>query len=234
MRLASWLLLSVLSVSLVAQETPIVADRPGFADGSGTVGAGTVQLEVGVTLDDGDDSVLSLPTLLRWGLSDAFELRFESDVLRSTGGDREIAPFGAGFKLRLCEGEAPLSLLASIEIPSGEGASKATQFGTEVRLVSDLDLGGGYSLTPNVGLALAEGGETSAVVAASLGKEVGNAAPFVDFELRAGQGKPSMVVDGGIAWIVRNETQLDIAGGVIVAGDDSSDWFLTAGISRRF
>jgi hypothetical protein len=227
------LLLSALAATLHAQEA-IVADRPGFADGSSVVGKGTFQAELGINVDHDGDSVLSLPTLLRWGLSDALELRLESDVVSMSGGEGEVAPFAAGFKWRFRDGAVPLSLLASVGVPSGEGQSASTGFESEVRVVSDIDLGGGFSLTPNAGVAFAEGGPASAVFAASLGKEVGALAPFVDFVLRTGDGDTSMIVDGGVAWIVRDDTQLDVAGGATVLGDDSSDWFLTAGFSRKF
>ncbi|MEO8382957.1 MAG: transporter [Acidobacteriota bacterium] len=226
-------MLSALAAPLRAQEA-IAADRPGFADGSSIVGKGIFQVEVGANLDQGDDTVLSLPTLFRWGLSDALELRIESDVLSLTGGDAEIAPLAAGFKWRFRDGEVPLSLLASVGLPSGEGSSRSEGFETEVRVVSDIDLGNGFSFTPNAGVAVAEGGPFTAVVAATVGKEVGAFGPFLDVELRAGDGDPAMIVDGGVAWIVRNDTQLDVAGGASVLGDDSSDWFLTAGISHRF
>jgi hypothetical protein len=223
----------VLAVSAQAQQEPIVADRPGFADGSATVGKSTVQLEVGANLEDAGESFLSLPTLLRIGLTDALELRIESDVIGFSDGDQDLAPIAAGFKLRLLEGDVPLSLLASVQPPSGGRTFGATQFESEIRLVSDINLGNGLSLTPNAGIALVEGDGPSAVVAATLEKELGHVLPFVDVEARTGHGT-SMIIDGGVAWIVNNDTQLDVAGGFDVAGDEYPDWFITAGISRRF
>jgi Putative MetA-pathway of phenol degradation len=198
----------------------IEADRPGFADGPATVGARTAQIEIGVSAEE---SIVLLPTLLRYGLSDALELRVESDVVSDEG---DIAPFAAGFKWRLREN---IAVLGSIQPPSGGGSLRADGFESEVRLVGSVDVGG-FSVIPNVGVALAEGDGAVAVIAGSLEKELGDFVPFVDFEGR----DSSAIVDGGVAWIVRDDTQLDLSGGVSVAGDEHPDWFVSAGFSRRF
>lgn len=225
-RLAAFGVAFLLAVSSFAQQSPIVADRPGLADGSSTVGAGTAQVEFGVTHEDDGESVLSLPALLRYGFTDAFELRVESGILERSSGENEWQPVAVGFKWRMRDGDVPLSLLASVQPTDDVEGS--------VRLVSDIELGGGFSLTPNVGLALAEGDGPAFVVAASLERGVGNTVPFIDFEIESGDGDASMIVDGGVAWIVNDDTQLDLSGGARVTGDAYPDWFVSAGISRRF
>lgn len=222
------------AVSLQAQENSIVADRPGLADGSTTMGAGTAQLETGVTFEEDGESLLTLPTLFRYGITNDFELRIESGVLGFTSGDSDWAPVAVGFKWRLREEAVPLSLLVSVQPPSGGGSLRADGLETSVRIVSDLDLGGGFSLTPNAGVSLVEGGDPVAVFAASVERGTGNAVPFIDFELSAGDGETSAIVDGGIAWIVNANTQLDFSGGVRVSGSAYPDYFVGAGISRRF
>jgi hypothetical protein len=231
MRVAATVFLLLVPVFTHAQEAPIVADRPGLADGSTTVGHGVAQLETGVTAEGGDEERLTLPTLLRFGLTDRFELRIESDVVSDDG---DIAPVSAGFKLRLRDGALPLSLIASVQPPSGGGSLRSTDFEGEARLVSDIDLAEGLSLTPNVGVTLAEGGGAAAIFAASLEREMGRALPFVDFEATIADGDTSMIADAGVAWVVRPDTQLDISAGVNVTGDEYPEWFIAAGYSRRF
>lgn len=213
----------------------IVADRPGLADGSATVGFGIAQLETGVTFEEDGQSLVTLPTLVRLGISDDFELRLESDVLGFTSGESDWAPAAIGFKWRVRPDEAmPLSVLVSVQPPSGGGSLRSDELEAGVRLVSDLDLGGGFSLTPNVGLSLAEGGDPVAVFAATIERAMENVALFVDGELSAGDGDTSAIIDGGIAWLIGTETQLDFSGGVRVSGEAYPDYFIAAGISRRF
>lgn len=221
--------LSLLSASAYAQEEPIVADRPGLADGSSTVPRGVAQLETGLTLEDADDDLLVLPLLVRYGLSDRFELRLETGFAEG-----DLGPFAAGFKLRLREGAVPLSLMAIVSPPSGGGTLGSDAFEGEARLVSDIDLGGEFGLTPNVGVALVEGGDATAVFAASLERELGRVFPFIDFEARIGGGDTAMIADGGVAWVVRPDTQLDVSAGVDVTGELYPEWFLAVGYSRRF
>lgn len=156
MRFGSLVCLALsLALSSLAQQSPIVADRPGLADGASVVGKGTAQLELGISHEDADDSLLSLPTLLRLGITDRLELRVESGVLGVSSGDQDWAPVAVGFKWRMREGDIPLSLIASVQPPSGGGPLATHDFEGGVRLTSDIDLGAGFSLTPNVGVGLA-------------------------------------------------------------------------------
>jgi Putative MetA-pathway of phenol degradation len=230
MRIVAAVLIALVSLPALAQQAePISADRPGLADGSAMVGKGVVQLETGVTLE-GDEESVTLPTLLRFGLSERFELRIESDVAGWSSGSSDIAPVAAGFKLRLTRGSIPLSIIAGVQPPSGGGRLRTDDLESEARLVSDIDLGHDLSLTPNLGISLVEGSGATAVFAMTLGKQVGRAQPFVDFETR----KDAVIADAGVAWIVRPDTQLDVSGGVAVTGHEYPDWFIAAGFSRRF
>lgn len=233
MRIAAVFLLLV-PVLAGAQDATIVADRPGLADGSTTVPRGVAQLETGVTADGGDEEHLTLPTLLRYGITDRLELRIDSDVVGWTSGDADVAPVSAGFKLRLRDGALPLSLIASVQPPSGGGSLRSSAFESEARLVSDIELAEGLSLTPNVGVAVVEGDGAAAIFAMTLERELGSALPFVDFETTIMDGGTSMIADAGVAWVVRPDTQLDISAGFDVLGDEYPEWFVAAGYSRRF
>ena len=234
MRVAAMVFLLLLPVVARAQEESIVADRPGLADGSTLMARGVAQLEIGVSADGGDEELFTLPTLVRYGITDRLELRIASDVVGWTEDGGDIAPLSAGFKLRLREGAVPLSLIASVQPPAGGGSLRSTAFESEARLVSDIELAEGLSLTPNVGVALVEGDGATAIFAATLERELGRALPFVDFETTIGNGDTSMIADAGLAWVLRPDTQLDISAGVNVLGDEYPDWFIAAGYSRRF
>jgi hypothetical protein len=234
MRVSAMVFLLLMPVVARAQEASIVADRPGLADGSTTVSQGVAQLEIGVTLESSDEEVFTLPALVRYGLTNRLELRIASDILGITEDNTEIGPVSAGFKLRLRDGAVPLSLIASVQPPSGGGALRSNAFAGEARLVSDIELAEGLSLTPNVGVALVEAGGATALFAMTLEREMGRALPFVDFETTMGGGDASMIADAGVAWVVRPNTQLDLSAGVNVFGDEYPDWFIAAGYSRRF
>jgi Putative MetA-pathway of phenol degradation len=231
MRIAATVFLLLIPAFTRAQEASIVADRPGLADGSTTVARGVSQLEIGVTSEGGDEDRFTLPALIRFGLTNRLELRISSDVI-SDGGD--VAPVSAGFKLRLRDGAVPLSLIASVQPPSGGGSLRSTAFESEARLVSDIELAEGLSLTPNLGVAVVEGDGAAGIFAATLEREMGRALPFVDFETTFGHGDTSMIADAGIAFVIRPNTQLDLSAGVDILGDDYPEWFIAAGYSRRF
>jgi hypothetical protein len=234
MRVAATMLLLLIPVLTRAQDASIVADRPGLADGSTTVPRGVAQLELGVTAEGGDEELFTLPALLRFGLTNRLELRIASDVIGWSSDQSDIAPLSAGFKLRLRDGAIPLSLIASVQPPSGGGRLRSDAFEGEARLVSDIALADGLSLTPNVGVALVEGGSAAAILAATLEREMGRALPFIDFETTMRGGDASMIADAGVAWVIRPDTQLDLSAGVDVFGDEYPEWFIAAGYSRRF
>src|SRR5260370_42681310 len=73
----------------------INADRPGIADGSTTIAPHMFQIEAGF---ERDDAVKSTPTLLRYGLTKAFELHVEGQGYQTGGGTRGWAPASVGFK----------------------------------------------------------------------------------------------------------------------------------------
>jgi hypothetical protein len=227
------LFLTLAASPAFSQESEIVADRPGLADGSVTVGRGVAQLEAGVTRE-GDEELLTIPLLLRYGLTDRIELRLESDTFGIAEDDNDIAPVALGFKWRFRDGDVPLSIIANVQPPSGGGILRTSEFETEARLVSDIALANDFSLTPNVGVHFVEGGEATAVFAASLEHPLGPLGAFIDFESRIADGDTSMIIDGGFAWVVRPDTQLDLSAGVDVTGDQYPDWFIGVGYSRRF
>jgi len=211
--------IALLAVALLA--TPafgqdlINADRPGIADGSATIAARTFQIETGF---ERDDAVKSTPTLLRYGLTQAFELRVEGQGYQSGGGTSGWAPASIGFKYHF------------LDKPSLGVIVRAFQHGTEdVRLAADYDLSEKWSINPNAGVQIGKhssSGTAALTVQYNFSKTL-NA--FVD----GGAEKSSLLLDAGAAWIVGRDTQLDVSFGRGVHGDAPKTFF-SAGISRRF
>jgi len=198
----------------------ISADRPGIADGSTTMRAGAFQIEAGFEHDHGDDP--SVPVLLRYGLTSAFELRVETDDWNDAA---------VGFKYHFRD-EPSLGIIASASIPTGSG---------DVRLSADFNAGERWSFNPNVGVAIVdEDHDRFAAALAALTVQYNltrKANVFVDGALQTPEqrhGTSSLIVDTGAAWIVGNDTQLDVSVGWGAHGQTAPAVFWSAGISRRF
>jgi len=220
--------LCLAAASLVrAQEADLIsADRPGLADGSTTVRRGAFQVELGLERDDESTSrILTTPLLLRYGLTEALELRVEtSGWERTTAGgraDSRFAPLAAGIKYRFLN-EPSAGIIASI----GEHASG------DVLLTADFDLGEKWSINPNVGIVSENDGRrmTSGFGALTIQRNLTEKANvFID----GAADSSSLLLDAGGAWILGRDTQLDVSIGWS-AHSEGPNVFWSAGISRRF
>jgi hypothetical protein len=233
MRPALALLLLLAAAALAAQERePINADRPGIADGSQTVGRGVFQLELGGERDHfADGRVFSTPLLVRYGLTAPLELRVESEGFTSDG----WAPPSLGVKLHFAD-KPSLGVIARYFPPFRSEHSSA-----DLRLAADVDLNETWSLNPNIGLATQDAGDgrfTAAIAALTLQDNVTKTFNlFVDGALQkpeSRRGSTAVLADTGAAWIVGNDTQLDVEVGWGVRGQSPPNVFVGAGISRRF
>lgn len=226
-------LLLVLPLHAQQEEDAISADRPGIADSSGTVGRGIFQIELGAERDDDSGArAWSTPLLLRYGATDRLELRFETAGWErvSIGGRStdDFAPTSIGVKYHFHDAPS-----------AGVIARVFTNAAADLRLSADLDLGGDWSMNPNVGVSVEhDGGRVVAGLAAlTLGRNVTpNVNVFVDGATTApvsGGGSTSVLLDTGIAWVIGRDTQLDASIGWGARGD-APNIFWSAGISRRF
>jgi hypothetical protein len=243
------LLLLFAAAASPAQEPqePINPDRPGISDGSQSVGRGVFQVELGGERDhfaDGDVHVLSTPLLLRYGISAPLELRVEgTGYNRATApGFHESgwAPLSIGFKYHFLE-KPSLGIIGRYFPPSGSGAFKSDHPSADLRLAADVDLSEKWSLNPNLGVSTQDDGGgrfTAALAALTLQYNVSKKFNvFVDGGLQAPEergGSAALLLDTGAAWIVGNDTQLDIEAGWGARGQSPPNVFIGAGISRRF
>jgi hypothetical protein len=237
---AAFVLLLVIAASAFAQDA-INADRPGIADSSGVVGRGVFQLEIGVEQDHEraggiDQRTVDTPTLLRYGLTKALEVRLEGngyERMRSCDGgicetEHDWAPASIGAKYRFLD-HPSMAVIARAFVLH---ASPSTG---DVRLAADVDLDDEWSLNPNVGLALEDDGHgrrtTKGLAALTVTHNLSPAANvFVDGGLDGSQ----LLLDVGGAWIVGRDTQLDLSVGWGAHGEGAPNVFWSAGISRRF
>lgn len=258
-RISMFAVLMMAASSLAAQSEPIDADRPGVAEGPGVVEVGTLQIELGVQSERSDDGGVSererfMPTLVRYGLMDQLELRLETDGFASSkidfgdGSDSEngLAPIALGAKFQFFDhgddqwlGSA--GLLGSVTVPSGSGEFKQDDVTADLRFSAELHPMERWSINPNVGLATyhdARGdSKVTPTIAVEAEYEVADVwKPFVELALDApeeGDDDAPFLADAGVAWVVRNDTQVDFAIGSGLSGD-APDFFWTVGVSHRF
>lgn len=238
-------------VAAAQNEDTINPDRPGIADGSTTVRRGVVQVETGVERDDSHDGGatqrdITTPTLLRIGISDAIELRFEGSGYEHTTPppSNGWAPVSIGMKMHLQEENAAahrpsLGVIGRLFVPSGTGDFRSDRVSGDVRLAADLDLSEQWAINPNLGVAW-NGDERFAAALAALTVQYNFSSKlnaFVDGGLQAPEqrhGAASLLLDTGGAWVIGHRLQLDASIGWGAHGTTTPRVFCSAGISRMF
>jgi hypothetical protein len=219
-----------------ADDDAIATDRPDFVESSQVVGKGRAQLETSVQWEREDGQrTLSTPTLVRLGVGESFELRFETDgrTVTHAGADNSTgwADTAAGIKWHVADqaGNAPsMALLLHADLPSGSAALRGHGVRPSLRLVAEWEFAQGLSLgvMPGIGSETNENGSRYGygILAATLGKEFNErvrgfvelAAPQV---AHAADGGTQLSFDTGLTYLVNKDCQLDAV--------------LTHGLNRR-
>lgn len=221
-----------------AAEEPIATDRPDVVESSDVVGAGRVQLETSVARErdarHGTRTRRSAtPTLLRVGVSDAVELRLETDGLlrqRSTTAgvataERGWADASLGLKWHVQDGDDEhrkpgLAWLLHLDGNTGSAAFRGQGWRPSLRLTAEWALPGDHSLGVMPGLFLDRDDQgrryTGGILAAVLGKSFNDRLRgFVEV---AGQqlttsrhGGSVVTFDVGAAYLLSPNLQIDTA-----------------------
>ena len=233
-------------------------DRPGIADGSTTVGRGHFQIETAFQREfreSGDDRTTFIPTLLRYGFADKWEVRVEGNTYtwekqveptQGTTHSHGVAPTSIGLKYNFLDavGSKQPSVGAIVRVfpPSGSGDFRNTRTTGDLRLAADWNFADKWSLNPNVGVGVYQNDArrtyTAGLFAATLNfnpSKVVNV--FVDTGVQTPEekdGKTSMIVDAGGAFVIGHDVQLDLSVGMGVAGSKPPHPFVAAGFSKRF
>ena len=253
------LLAAVLIPAAAAAGDAINADRPGIADGSMVVGSGRFQIETGLQQEFRDrlgekTHTVFVPTLLRLGLSEAWEMRIESNAhtwARVTAADGTFtkssgdAPVSIGAKYHFQDADSThpsLGVIARIFPRSGSGDYRTRHTTGDVRLVADWDFADDWSLNPNIGVARYEDGAgqvfSAGLFAATLSYNVSKTLNlFLDGAaqtLEKKNGKTMTMYDAGITYQMTPDTQLDFSVGIRGRGDTPANQFIGAGLSVRF
>jgi len=242
-----------------AEQDLINADRPGIADGSTVVGAGTFQIEGGIQEEfrrNGNDRehTFFVPALLRFGIDSRWEVRIEGNTFtRVTTFDSAkaqasgFAPVSVGFKYQIYDSNSDhqltLGAIARVFPAWGSKEFHPQHVTGDVRLAADWNFAPSLklSLNPNIGVARYEDDQgelfTAGLFATTLNylpnKKIN---PFIDVGVQSAEGKnaqASVILDSGMAYIIGRNVQLDASIGTRVHGATGPRPFLSFGISWR-
>jgi hypothetical protein len=243
------------------EQDTINPDRPGIADGSTVVGPKRFQLELGVQHEyhsaaGSSEHLWFIPTLLRYGLDDHWEIRVETngfvyDGLAQPGSATArtdgYAPISIGFKRHWQDSNGPghpsLGAILRVFPPTGSGAFHSGHAQYDLRFAADWDFAPNWSLNPNLGFGTYEDGNgqvyTTGIFAMTLTRIVNSRIQvFADLGMlspeQATEGRTSAIADGGITYLLDKNSQLDASGGTGIAGHSTPHPFWSVGYSRRF
>jgi len=260
--IAAWVLCGTLVSAHSAEQDKISTDRPDFLTGPDTVGKGRFQIEFGgvVQRDDAGNArtrTVTTPTLLRLGMTDALELRLETDgrlrtrettmATQVTIQERGWADTSIGIKWNSHKGSAEsgtpsVGWVFEAELPSGsrpfrgQGVRPAVIGAFQFELPNDLDFG------VNVGLKYdnheVEGRFLSGLLGAGFSKGLTERVKLLA-EVVAQQvahkrhGGNIVIADVAMTYLLTNSIQVDALVGRGLTSD-SPKYVFTTGISARF
>jgi hypothetical protein len=245
-----------------AEEPDLInPDRPGIADGSTVIGAKTFQIESGIQEEfrrsgDGREHTFFVPTLLRFGINRHWEARIEGntftrittfDSANLTNHTSGLAPISMGFKYHIynTNGDHQISLGTIVRVFPAWGSKefRLQHVTWDVRLAADWNLAPSLKLSvnPNIGVGRYEDDKgrlfTAGLFAITLNclpsKKLN---PFIDLGVQspeANNGIAAAILDGGIAYIIGRNLQIDASIGRGAHGETPPQPFMGFGISWR-
>jgi hypothetical protein len=234
-RFSSFLLAAACGLPLAASagdDDTMTSDRPDVVESSRVVGKGRLQLETSLQwerdrADGATVRTLTTPTLLRIGLGETMELRFETDgrTIEHAGGATlaGYADTSVGIKWHTADqdGATPsLGWLLHADLPGGSKALRGSGARPSLRVAAEWALanGVGIGIMPGVSTDNDERGARRGygILAATVGRDITErvhgfvelAAPRI---ARANRGGTQAVFDTGVTWLVADDIQLDAA-----------------------
>jgi hypothetical protein len=237
------LALSLLANPAAAQE-PLVTDRPDFTESAAVIERGHFQLEGGTTFtraDETDEHALG-EILLRIGIAPRLELRVGANsyawVDHPEGDVDGFEDATLGAKVLLSEGRVASALLLGTSVPTGSHGIGAEAWEPEVKIALARDVGVA-SVGANAGWfwSVADderlhGTVGSLTVGLPLGERGGLFLETYGIAVE-GAGGEEAYADAGVTRLLSDDLQLDARVGVGLGGE-AADWYVGAGVSRRW
>ncbi len=254
-------LFMLIPVSLyAAEEQTIATDRPDFVESSDTVGKNHFQVETSISQEmnranGSKSSSLTSPSLMRYGFSKAWELRFETDggnITKEENGagtlkEEGFSDISLGFKWHTYDGDAgslspSLGWLFHLDISSGSDEFRGHGARPSVRGVAEWEFPYDLSLGVMPGVIYDVDQEDKRFIGGIIGLVVGKSWTdnFRTFLEVAGQqltskkhGGNVITYDAGAAYLLRANLQVDTAAS-IGATNDTPDFSWTVGVSMLY
>ncbi len=233
-----------------ANDDTIATDRPDFVESSDVVGAGSFQVETGLTSDRrAQDGVtvrtLTTPTLFRYGIGETTELRLETDGWTRERSEHGWSDLSFGVKWHVLDGAGTtpgVAWLLHVDTATGSKAFRGAGLRPSLRAAIEWDLPEDFSLgvMPGVYVDRNDDGKRFAggIFAVTLGKEW--SPRWHSFLEVAGQqltgkrnGGAVATLDTGLAFVATPTLQFDIE---VSRGltDAAPDFESGVGVSIKF
>ena len=254
--LVAWLSLVPATGNVASAQTisppPLTSNRPGIGDSEALVGRAVLQLELGVEtaqsrLETERDLATSwAQSTLRIGVIDPIELFVNwggvsvnrdsaAGVTEIETGSNDVV-LGAKFAI-LDESRHGLTLTVapSSSLPIGGDDFSSGSYDGSLRFLWARSLPRDWDLSGNVVFLRtsdASGRYWDNLVTAGAAKSLSQSLSAFG-ELAVGLAEPrAWTVDGGIAWVSRQNVQWDASAGVLVRGP-GQNWFVSGGLTLR-
>jgi len=246
----AFLSLCAIQANAFSDDSPIVADRPGFSTGTYTVKPGKLNVELGYQYSFNanpiDRTTQTLPLLvLRTGLSSKVELDLLWDGWNIDDADNQPsetsgADISIGGKYRIHESSKyNLSLLGLISLPIGSSPSTSDNVDPLLGILWDYSLSSHASLFGVVQASSfkyekARVYDAQVAIGVSFGHtdRIGSFIEFYSILPSEAKLEDEIVMDAGITYLLSNDIQLDINAGVGL--NNYSNNFIGFGIASRF
>ncbi|MES2207764.1 MAG: transporter [Pseudomonadota bacterium] len=236
-----------------AKEESIVTDRPDFVESSDSVGKKHFQIETSVAYSVNHEKTISTwatPTLLRYGIYEDLEMRFETDgyLLNKTDGmsnQSGMSDAAVGVKWHIADqaDKSPaLALLFDVALPTGAKVFRTVGMRPSVRGVVEWELPSeiGLGIMPGVAYEKDENEQRhlEGIFGVTLSKgwtEIFRT--YIEMSLpkiaKSQYGGTQAYFDTGAALLISRTLQLDI--GLSAGLNNRSDRYIVGcGISKKF
>ena len=244
-------LCALLATQAIADDDPMVTDRPDFTESAATVTRGRTQIELGYTFTElGDLEEQRLGELLvRIGWTEIVELRLGlNSWVQLDGPGLDVSgneDISFGCKIRLSDplpagSRLPqVAVVLSTTLPSGSDEIGNSEAQPSAILALAWDVNDKTSVGSNVGYArLGESGDRFGELSASvsLGRVLSDRVDgFVEaYTLTRQEGRgDDQIINAGFTWALSEDGQLDFRAGTGL-DSDGADFFVGAGAAWRF